>query len=230
MNVNCDQVFDILTRGPFPSGEATDEPVERHLLACHECRTLAEALRPAVGLIHEVIDSDEAGLPGYRGQLAEASGQRVSTAVMTAVQATASTVPVAKGNAARDSSHRGATGQTRIWQLAVVALLSSALCFALAAMGIPNNRPAGNGVQQNLVITPAVMRRQPDETAVNFLLSLIQGSECRPTVVASVTASATGGGGREVFHCCTRCHAAQRDRMAGDALARLAESCHACHK
>jgi hypothetical protein len=28
--MNCDQVFDVLTRGPFPTGEPSDEPVEHH--------------------------------------------------------------------------------------------------------------------------------------------------------------------------------------------------------
>ena len=57
--MNCDHVFDILTRAPFPAGEASDADVEHHLRACHECRQLAEALRPAVDLFHESIPSDE---------------------------------------------------------------------------------------------------------------------------------------------------------------------------
>ena len=46
--MNCDQVFDILTRGPFPTGTACDEPLEAHLDECPECHRLAEALRPAL--------------------------------------------------------------------------------------------------------------------------------------------------------------------------------------
>jgi hypothetical protein len=64
--MNCDQVFDILTRGPFPSGAASDASVQRHLGACAECRQLAEALRPALDLIHESVPPEESwGLPGY---------------------------------------------------------------------------------------------------------------------------------------------------------------------
>ena len=62
--LNCDQVFDVLTRGPFPTGEPEDDAVERHLRACHECRRLAEALRPAVALLHEAIETDEANIKG----------------------------------------------------------------------------------------------------------------------------------------------------------------------
>src|SRR3954449_12551116 len=68
--LNCDQVFDVLTRGPFPTGEPQDEAVERHLRACHECRQLAEALRPAVALLHEAVSGEEAEqLPEYQGSL-----------------------------------------------------------------------------------------------------------------------------------------------------------------
>src|SRR5688572_25998475 len=70
--VNCDQVFEVLTRGPFPTGEQTDEAVELHLAACHECRQMAEALRPAVALLHEAVSKEEAlELPGYQGSLPE---------------------------------------------------------------------------------------------------------------------------------------------------------------
>lgn len=68
--MNCDRVFEILTRGPFPSGDPADPQVERHLLLCHECRLLAEALRPAVELLHECVEPEESRqLPGYRGML-----------------------------------------------------------------------------------------------------------------------------------------------------------------
>lgn len=68
--VNCDQVFDVLTRGPFPTGESSDEAVEQHLRGCHDCRRLAEALRPAVALLHEAVGGDQAlSLPEYQGSL-----------------------------------------------------------------------------------------------------------------------------------------------------------------
>ena len=67
--MDCDGVFDILTRGPFPSGDSTDEPVEAHLTTCRDCQRLAEALRPAVHLFQESI-GPELGrdLPGYWGE------------------------------------------------------------------------------------------------------------------------------------------------------------------
>ncbi|MCA9176521.1 MAG: hypothetical protein KDB14_18665 [Planctomycetales bacterium] len=67
--ITCDDVFEVLTRGRFPTGDASDAEVELHLAGCHECRQLAEALRPAVGLLHEAL-SDE-GLPAYEGSRGE---------------------------------------------------------------------------------------------------------------------------------------------------------------
>ena len=65
-SMNCDQVFDILTRGPFPTGTACDTPVEAHLNVCRDCRRLAEALRPALELFQEAVGPEESrDLPGY---------------------------------------------------------------------------------------------------------------------------------------------------------------------
>ena len=69
--MTCDDVFDVLTRGPFPTGAAGDHLVERHLAHCRDCQRLATALQPAVELFQESIGPDESqGLPGYRGRAA----------------------------------------------------------------------------------------------------------------------------------------------------------------
>lgn len=70
--MNCDHVFDVLTRGPFPTGAESDAAVERHLSRCMECRRLATALRPAVELFEEAIRPEESrGLPSYWGEVTE---------------------------------------------------------------------------------------------------------------------------------------------------------------
>jgi len=72
--MDCDQVFMILTRGPFPTGEAWDEQVEAHLEACADCWRLAEALRPALEVAQEAVPPAESReLPGYWGDARPAS-------------------------------------------------------------------------------------------------------------------------------------------------------------
>lgn len=66
--MDCDQVFMILTRGPFPTGELWDEDVEAHLETCGDCWRLAEALRPALEVYQEAVPPAESrDLPGYWG-------------------------------------------------------------------------------------------------------------------------------------------------------------------
>lgn len=73
--VDCDLVFDVLTRGPFPpvydsrelrTADVDVQAIEAHLLDCYECRQLAEALRPSVNLIHEALsDEERSSLPSF---------------------------------------------------------------------------------------------------------------------------------------------------------------------
>lgn len=66
--MTCDQVFMVLTAGPFPTGRASDVEVERHLERCIECWRFAEALRPAQNVFEESVPPIESrDLPGYWG-------------------------------------------------------------------------------------------------------------------------------------------------------------------
>jgi hypothetical protein len=77
--MDCDQVFVILTRGPFPTGELWDEDVEAHLETCSDCWRLAEALRPALEVFQEAVPPAESrDLPGYWGD-ARPAGMVFST-------------------------------------------------------------------------------------------------------------------------------------------------------
>lgn len=87
--MDCDQVFMILTRGPFPTGEAWDEQVEAHLEACTDCWRLAEALRPALEVFQEAIPPSESReLPGYWGD-ARPAGLVLSQMMQSAATRTA---------------------------------------------------------------------------------------------------------------------------------------------
>lgn len=77
--MDCDQVFVILTRGPFPTGELWDEDVEAHLETCGDCWRLAEALRPALEVFQEAVPPAESrDLPGYWGD-ARPAGMVISS-------------------------------------------------------------------------------------------------------------------------------------------------------
>src|SRR3972149_4081894 len=90
--MDCDQVFMILTRGPFPTGEPWGEGggVEAPLETCADCWRLAEALRPALEVFQEAVPPAESrDLPGYWGDARPAamvvselskSSSRVATA------------------------------------------------------------------------------------------------------------------------------------------------------
>jgi hypothetical protein len=86
--MDCDQVFSVLTRGPFPTGDSSDVAVELHLERCDECWRIAEALRPAHDLFEESIPADETrDLPGYWGDTAAsrtAYAQVQASAIRTA--------------------------------------------------------------------------------------------------------------------------------------------------
>ena len=87
--MNCDQVFDMLTRNSFPAAETTDDAVEFHLRACHDCRQLAEALRPAVDLFHESLHpADRRELPAYHGDALATSDQDLPALIDALVERT----------------------------------------------------------------------------------------------------------------------------------------------
>ena len=91
--MDCDQVFMILTRGPFPTGEVWDEEVEAHLETCAECWRLAEALRPALEVFQEAVPPAEGrDLPGYWGDARPASAVVAELTRSTPRMATAANV------------------------------------------------------------------------------------------------------------------------------------------
>lgn len=106
--MDCDQVFMILTRGPFPTGEAWDEQVESHLESCSECWRLAEALRPALEVFQEAVPPAESReLPGYWGDarpasevIAEITNSATSTALVPGIKRVSRPIPAYQRNAA----------------------------------------------------------------------------------------------------------------------------------
>ncbi len=128
--MDCDQVFMILTRGPFPTGEPWDEQVETHLETCGDCWRLAEALRPALEVFQEAVPPAESrDLPGYWGDarpasqvVAELTGSTARTALAAGLRRVGQFTP----DSQRDPSARGLSSDV-LRTVALVATITAAI-------------------------------------------------------------------------------------------------------
>jgi len=218
--LNCDQVFDVLTRGPFPSGLPEDAAVERHLAACHECRQLAEALRPAVEILHEAVRSDESSrLPAYRGVIARSARQQTPA------------VPKRQRRTNQVDS-RMATSS-----LAGVAL-GILLCYVVMTTESPAARPSPQTAALRPVIRGSTSAETPTEQGLLTLASFKLPTACVPRTHQPVTAeraseilTAMADGTLATLRCCTDCHHAGQGPAKAEKLIALAQqSCVVCHR
>src|SRR4051812_18327410 len=241
--LNCDQVFEVLTRGPFPTGEPEDEAVERHLRACHECRQLAEALRPAVALLHESISTDDAmELPEYQGALPWRRPQRRSR--LSIARLSREELADAKCNTRqRDVSLRSTNWSAAIMALRVVA--ASLLAFAIGALlfAVSWTPERDNRGQRDGLFAAADFRRDHDLgiPTGNGLLQLAKLDlpfACLPLLHRPISiehagqiAAALEGGSLANIRCCTECHRAGVKQPASPRLIAVTEqNCQACHR
>lgn len=234
--MNCDQVFDVLTRGPFPTGNVSDASVERHLAACHECRELAVALEPAVQLLHESLSSHESpSLPGYQGIYSESSVACLPAALQAALDDDA---PVAANLAVAPAA---ASRRADLWRMTGVLSLGAMLGALL--LGVVWQAP--RALPSFAAVSPAAnqareLRFQPSESGRQWLVSLSLPSVCLP---ASPPAALPTASPRQqhspahaiseleaLFACCLECHAASNPRRPSmETQASLDRSCHVCH-
>jgi hypothetical protein len=134
--MDCNQVFMILTRGPFPTGESWDEQVETHLERCADCWRLAEALRPALEVFQEAVPPSEGrDLPGYWGDARPSSAvivdlQRGSTRTALAPSVKRTTQSFSKALSPRLANELS----DGVFRAVVIATTMAAAAFALIAM------------------------------------------------------------------------------------------------
>jgi hypothetical protein len=228
--INCDQVFEVLTRGPFPSGSPDDEAVERHLRACHECRQLAEALRPAVALMHEAVAAEQAvDLPEYQGALPWTRPQRRQLSVVRLAKAPkrAAAPPAPPVRVERRQPQWLSSGR-----LIAASLLIAAIGFWFGgSFSVPtyvtsrtSAQPAAEGV--------------PNAQGLLTLASLKLPSTCMPAMYqprslehAELLAKNLASGATEALHCCTECHHASGNQTAAAHLAAVSQkTCQVCHQ
>ncbi|WP_425395938.1 hypothetical protein [Aeoliella sp.] len=131
--MDCDQVFMVLTSGPFPTGDASDVAVEEHLERCTDCWRFAEALRPAHDLFEEAVPASEGrDLPGYWGDAIPAR-----TAMAQVQQTALRTAELGHSvRPARELYYTPATArQTNRWyDLARVAVITTGVVATVALM------------------------------------------------------------------------------------------------
>jgi hypothetical protein len=210
MRVDCDQVFEVLTRGPFPTGEAIDGPVERHLATCHECRALAEALRPAMELLHEAIDAEESrDLPGYYGAPSTSGG--LAQLVAAAIDAEQAEVAVPRTKTRPASWWRDWLLTSRAETF--FAAMAGGVLLVLAMVALQGVMPTR--------ASQSVVAAAPTQEGIIHLASLNLRNECF---------SWKPGQELAVNHCCTECHAAG-GKLASPpkTVAIIAANCRACH-
>ncbi|MBT4867385.1 MAG: hypothetical protein HON53_19960 [Planctomycetaceae bacterium] len=214
--MNCDQAFDVLTRGPFPSGDMNvDDAVDRHLAACHECRQLAEALRPAVGIFHEAMaEAESLSLPGYSGELSPA-GEGPLLTLATPTRVTSQVKPL-------DMQRRGRKQPALIWPFVAAGLLG-------LIVGMFGENIRSRNADDSTANFASAGSHPLEAHAVNQKGRLLLAS-------LNVSAACRGADGESErnsnswYQCCTRCHAAAKSATAPTVpLPTLTSSCVACH-
>ena len=226
--MNCEQVFDVLTRGPFPTGQRTDDQVEAHLARCHECRQLAEALRPATDLLHESLSGSSAeSLPGYTGTLEQQTSHDLSAAVTLMLDEASvqepHAVPKRKSEARRPPAKSWAAG---VLCTAAVGLLVI-WGWSNAARQLRHNAPP----RPEFTTLQLAGHAELTTEGVRFLNELQLPSACSEPSVDAPPPTARSANQSLWTQCCTKCHASERSQPAtsNQIVTKMAASCRICH-
>ena len=230
--IHCDEVFDVLTRGPFPAGNANDQQVDDHLVACHDCRELAEALRPAIGLFHESMPDDETELPMYRGALEEAifCDSRSMDPILT--------LP-ARATLSRNYATNGMIALGTTILLGFVLFYADAVVVQPSRLTSQSGRLHRNGsdarmerqASSSASDAHAETSFQPALAALGIPLSCLPGRAVRVHFEKLQTAELSLPSAlRDDFVCCTRCHFSGRNSIRSpQAMQTVMTACAACH-
>lgn len=232
----CDEVFEILTRGPFPTGAPSDGIVESHLKRCAACRELAEALRPAVELFQEAVTPEESRtLPSYLGEPASNLAPWL-------------TAENGAGSRVAQRTRRAAPTRRRLrlslpvmpaFSLGPAARVAAALLLGMAlagllrqlgsAEGLPGPTPPGGVAEQGQV------RWLLAESGFSWFHRNRLSPQCIADAPAPIVVACRGGdrsvSGAIELACCSTCHAADRARrqLSLKAMSTVANACGACH-
>lgn len=227
--IHCDEVFDILTRGPFPTGAPSDGIVESHLNHCDACRQLAEALRPAIELLQEAIESDECdSLPRYGG-----------AAVSRTDWSDGHHTPLSTKQLIVRPMTRAATTlrqKTVAWPWRSAGKFVAAACVGLALAGLLRQiaAPHHSFPRASAVPVAVAANWRLDTDGRQWAVEHGLSDRCRE-IINGVTVVAAPG--RQTMNdtlqlaCCLGCHQADRNhRLPPERVGGFVQACQACHE
>lgn len=210
-----------------------------HLQCCHECRQLAEALRPAIGLVHESLDATaRRDLPSFLGRRSNGKN-RIPIATKSALRRWRSPVSTPNGDARQPVSkgrqnHRVAA-RLAAWAFASVVLIALAAGGAiLISTDLPANDAGevqggsayGGGYETEL----AKRHKSRPE-----LQSFVESTSCPPlqdlteAILAKESQSIAIASLSSL--CCTECHSTRQPALTKTAqLATVTRACGQCHQ
>lgn len=224
--IHCDEVFDILTRGPFPTGAPSDGIVEAHLNRCDACRQLAEALRPAIELLQEAISPEESdNLPRYGGAAQPRAWSEPGSSPVK-------TEALVRRPATRVAAGLRRTSETWPWRSA--AKFVAAACIGLALAGMLRQVVLSQHLNQRRGATPvACAAWQSDLGGSEWAGRQHLQLRCREVIEGySLKVAAGGSQPGEVMQltCCLGCHAGHREQMLPSGrVGGFVLACQACH-
>jgi hypothetical protein len=220
--IHCDEVFDILTRGPFPTGAPSDGIVESHLGHCDECRRLADALRPALELLQEAVTPEESRtLPCYGGSSAsELEPWNHATAGDSSKTLVATRRPVVR---------RPAVLVARAWPWASSARFVAAALVGLVLAGVLRHVGTSGGMLSAGRAKAAAWREADDGD--DWFRKQNLPADCRqPLTGLTLLAAAPRAEPSIELTCCLGCHSAVDQKLyASTAVGRFVQACQACH-
>lgn len=236
----CDEVFDILTRGPFPTGAPSDGIVESHLTQCDACRQLAEALRPAVELFQEAVTPEESRtLPAYWGESTSNLTPWLSIEKHHSEKSAPSQVAQRTRRAVRYGARTRRLPSLSSISLRPAARLAAALLLGMALAGLLRQLGSAGDDFQLATVAPGELEGQArwllaERGAQWFERNKLSG-QCIAEAAGPRLVAAPGGNRSAVgsieLACCSSCHVASGSvrRMTSRATSTLVTACRACH-
>lgn len=235
--MNCDQVFNILTRGPFPSGDSTDSAVEIHLSLCADCRHFADALRPDASTdLESLIPEESRGLPYYWGLAALPGGEQTGPVTATEDRR----LPRRRRKPSFFERHEPLAHLSG-WQLAFAVLMGALLGTLLRLVGYADiggaSKPELAAISSSDSALNNFDARRPAMSLTEMRLAEQLGytPDCCKNQISRYEShdfsDRYSAMNDQRMACCTKCHTASAPRTSlRDATPTLIRSCQVCHE